>query len=164
MTKALKMLDVNPVGMPIPKLAMSLQKKVIDGCVTPFSAVSDFRLFDLLKYITVANIYITPMTVLMNKEKWNSLPDYAKKAIDQASGKAWGLAAADVYDQHDANTLKVINEKGKIKVFNLPSFQKTKLKEKLATMQPNWIAEWSQKGLSAKDIMASVNKASMKYR
>jgi hypothetical protein len=80
--------------MPIPKLAMSLQKKVIDGCITPFSAVTDFRLFDLLKHITVANMYTTPMTVLMNKQKYEGLPDYAKKAIDLASGKPWGLQAA----------------------------------------------------------------------
>lgn len=164
MTKALKLLQVNPVGMPIPKLAMSLQKKVIDGCITPFSAVTDFRLFDLVKYITVANMYITPMTVLMNKQKYNGLPDYAKKAIDLASGKPWGLHAADVYDQHDTNTVLEINKRGKITIYKLPPSEKAKMAQKLAVMQSNWVAEWSRRGLPADRIMSAVNRASKRYK
>ena len=164
MTKALKLLKVNPVGMPIPKLAMSLQKKVIDGCITPFSAVTDFRLFDLVKHITVANMYTTPMTVLMNKQKYEGLPDYAKKAIDLASGKPWGLHAADVYDQHDTNTVLEINKRGKITIFQLPPAEKEKMAQKLAVMQSNWIAEWSKKRIPADRIMSAVNRASNRYK
>ena len=164
MTKALKLLDVNPVGMPIPKLAMSLQKRVIDGCVTPFSAVTDFRLFDLVKHITVANIYVTPMTVLMNKQKWNALPDYAKKAIDLASGKAWGLHAGDAYDQHDTNTVLEINKRGKITIYKLPDSEKQKMAQRLAIMQSNWVAEWSKRGIPADRIMSAVNRASNRYK
>jgi TRAP-type C4-dicarboxylate transport system substrate-binding protein len=144
MTKALKL------GMPIPKLAMSLQKKVIDGCITPFSAVTDFRLFDLLKHITVANMYTTPMTVLMNKQKYEGLPDYAKKAIDLASGKPWGLQA--------------INKRDKITIYRLPSSEKQKMAQKLAVMQTNWVAEWSKKGIPADRIMSAVNRASNRYK
>jgi TRAP-type C4-dicarboxylate transport system substrate-binding protein len=164
MTKALKLLDVNPVGMPIPKLAMSLQKRVIDGCVTPFSAVTDFRLFDLVKHITEANLYVTPMTVLMNKQKWNALPDYAKKAIDLASGKPWGLHAGDAYDQHDTNTVLEINKRAKITIYKLPPSEKEKMKQRLAVMQSNWIAEWTKRGIPADRIMSAVNRASNRYK
>jgi TRAP-type C4-dicarboxylate transport system substrate-binding protein len=164
MTKALKLLGVNPVGMPIPKLAMSLQKKVIDGCITPLSAVTDFRLFDLVKYITIVNMYTTPMTVLMNKQKYEGLPDYAKKAIDLASGKPWGLHAADVYDQHDTNTVLEINERGKITIYPLPPSEKEKMAKKLAVMQSDWIDEWSKKGIPADSIMSAVNRASSRYK
>ncbi|MFH0845515.1 MAG: TRAP transporter substrate-binding protein, partial [Pseudomonadota bacterium] len=86
MTEALKLLGASPVGMPISELYMALEKKVIDGMLTPFSAVTDFKLFDLIKYITEVNMYTTFMAVVMNKEKFSSLPDFAKKAIDEASG------------------------------------------------------------------------------
>lgn len=164
MTKALKLLGVNPVGMPIPKLAMSLQKKVIDGCITPLSAVTDFRLFDLVKYITIVNMYTTPMTVLMNKQKYDGLPDYAKKAIDVASGKPWGLHAAGVYDQHDTNTVLEINKRGKITIYQLPPSEKEKMAKKLAVMQSDWIDEWSKKGIPADSIMSAVNRASNRYK
>jgi len=162
MTKALKILNVNPVGMPIPKLAMSLQKKVIDGMVTPFSAVKDFSLFDLVSHISVANMYVTAMAVVMNKEKFNSLPDDAKKAIDQASGKQWGLHAAKVYDDHDTNTVKEINKRGKIKIYTLSPSEKAKFKKELAVMGPNWVGEWSKKGIPAKEIFNALQKVAQK--
>ena len=77
MTKAMSALGANPIGMPVSKLTISLQKKVIDGMLTPWSAVKDFRLFDLVKHIAEVEMYTMPMAVVMNKGKWNSLPDYA---------------------------------------------------------------------------------------
>ncbi len=164
MSKALKLLDVNPVGMPISKLTMSLQKKVIDGMVTPFSAVTDFRLFDLVSHISVVNLYVSPMAVVMNKEKWNSLPDFAKKAIDQASGKAWGFHAADVYDEHDTNTVLEINKRGKIIIYTPQPSEVAKLKAKLKVMQSDWLGEWSPKGIPAQEILDAVLVESEKTR
>ncbi len=163
-TKALKLLDVNPVTMPISKLTVSLQKKVIDGMVVPFSAVKDFRLFDLVKHITVVDMYVTPMAVVMNKGKYNSLPDFAKKAIDQASGKQRGLHAAQVYDDHDANTLKEIKKRGKIEVYTLPKSETKKFKERLKVMEANWVGEMSKKGLPATKILKAAMKSAKKNK
>ena len=159
MSKAFKLLGANPVGMPISKLTMSLQKKVIDGMLTPYSAVQDFRLFDLVKHLTEVNMYVTPMAVVMNKGKYNSLPDYAKKAIDQASGQQWGLHAAKVYDDHDANTLKEINAQGKIKVIKMSAAEKQKVANKVKPLEDQWIAEFSKKGIPAKELLAKVKES-----
>jgi len=164
MTKALKLLGANPVGMPISKLQMSLQKKVIDGMLTPWSAVTDFRLFDLVKNLTELNMYVSPMVVVMNKEKYNSLPDFAKKAIDRASGKQWGMHAAKVYDEHDINTIKENNKNKKIKVFKLPEGERRKFIKKLKVMEGEWADEMSKKGLPAKEILEAVHKSADKNR
>jgi TRAP-type C4-dicarboxylate transport system substrate-binding protein len=156
MTKALKWLGVNPVGMPIPKLHMSLEKKVVDGMLLPVCAVKDFKLFDLIKHITMVNMYVTPMAVVMNKEKFNSLPDSAKQAIDQASGKQWGLHAAQVYDNHDANTMKEIKKQGKIEVYRLPKTEAKKLKEELAPMDSGWVDEMAKKAFPGREILKAV--------
>ncbi|MFQ6078338.1 MAG: TRAP transporter substrate-binding protein [Thermodesulfobacteriota bacterium] len=167
MSKALKKLGVNPVGMPIPKLHMSLEKKVIDGMLIPFSAVKDFRLFDLVKHITVVDMYVTPMAVVMNKEKFNSLPDFAKKAIVQAAGKQWGLHAAHVYDNHDANTLQEIKKQGKIEVYTLPKSETKKFKQQLKTMEAEWIDDMSKRGFpaeTAKKMLNAVRRSAQKNR
>jgi len=164
MSKALKLLGTNPVGMPISKLTISLQKKVIDGMLTPYSAVKDFRLFDLVTHITELNMYVTPMAVVMNKQKYDSLPDFAKKAIDQASGKQWGLHAANVYDDHDGNTLKEIMKRGKIKVYNLPDSEKQKIATTVKPLQADWIADVAKKGISAKELLADVQNSAQKNK
>lgn len=161
MSKAFKLLGANPVGMPISKLTMSLEKKVIDGMLTPYSAVKDFRLFDLVKYISEANFYVTPMSVLMNKDKWNALPDSAKQAIDQASGQAWGFHASRVYDEHDKNTIKEIQKRGKIQIYKFPESERKKLAEKTKSLEADWVKEMSKKGIPAEEILAAA-KASVK--
>jgi TRAP-type transport system periplasmic protein len=60
MTKALSMLGANPVGMPIAELAVSLQKKVIDGMLGPYSSVPDFRLGDVVNHAAETNLYVVP--------------------------------------------------------------------------------------------------------
>ncbi len=162
MSKALKLLGSNPVGMPISKLTMSLQKKVIDGMLTPYSAVQDFRLFDLVTHITELNMYVTPMAVVMNKAKYNGLPDFAKKAIDEASGKQWGMHAGKVYDEHDGNTLKEIKKRGKIKVYNLPGAEKQKVANMVKSLEADWITATSKKGVPAEKILADVKKSAQK--
>lgn len=157
MSKLFKILGANPIGMPISKLTMSLQKKVIDGMLTAISAVQDFRLFDLIGHITVSNVYVMPMTVLMNKEKWNSLPDYAKKAIDQASGKQMGYHSSQVYDDHDKNTMKEILRRGKIKVYQLPYSERKRIVDKVASpLADEWVAEMIKRGFPANQMLGDV--------
>ena len=164
MTKALKLCGANPVGMPISKLTMSLQKKVIDGVLTPYSAVIDFRLWDLVKYIADVNMYTMPMAVLMNKQKWNSLPDPAKKAIDEASGMQWGLHAAQVYDDHDQNMLNQNKKSRKVEIYKVPMSEKKKLMRLTEGMETDWMNEVSKKGLPAKELLEAVKQSARLHR
>ncbi|MFC1580864.1 TRAP transporter substrate-binding protein [Thermodesulfobacteriota bacterium] len=164
MVKAFKMMGANPVGMPISKLTMSLQKKVIDGMLTPYSAVADFRLYDLIKYITEIEMYTMPFAVVMNKQKWNSLPDFAKKAIEEAGGKEEGFQAATNYDKHDANTLQEIYKRKKIQVFKPKWFEKRRFQMKLQPLADNWVKAMSKKGMPAKALLDDVKKMAEKYK
>jgi len=164
MSKALKLLGANPVGMPISKLTMSLQKKVIDGMLTPYSAVIDFRMWDLVKYIAQVDMYLSPMAVVMNKKKWNSLPDSAKKAINEASGMQWGLHAAQVYDNHDQNMVNQNKVSGKIEIYKIPMSEKKKFMGVVQGMQADWVAAMSKQGLPAKQILEAVKESAKLHR
>jgi TRAP-type C4-dicarboxylate transport system substrate-binding protein len=164
MSKALNLLGANPVGMPISELTMALEKKVVDGVLTPFSAVIDFRLWDLVKYIAEVDMYLSPMVVVMNKQKWNSLPDAAKKVVDEASGMQWGLNAAQVYDDHDQNTVNQNKESGKIEIYKVPPSEKKKFMEAVKGMEAEWLAEVSKKGIAAKELLDAVHQAAKSNR
>ena len=164
MSKALKICGANPVGMPISKLTMSLEKKVIDGMLTPYSAVIDFRLWDLVKYIAQVDMYLSPMAVVMNKQKWNSLPDAAKNAIDEASGMQWGLHAAQVYDDHDQNMVNQNKKSRKVEIYKVPMSEKKRFMGVVQGMQADWVAEMSKKGLHAKELLEAVKKSAKLHR
>ncbi len=164
MSKALQLMGSNPVSMPISELTVSLQKGVIDGMLTPFSALPDFRLYELVKYIAEVDFYVSPMAVVMNKEKFNSLPESAKKALDQAGGKQWGLHAAKVYDEHDQNAAKEGSSKHNIKIAKVTGAELQKFKDKVKPMEADWVKDASQKGIPAKEILDAVLASAAKNK
>ena len=107
------------------------------------------------------------MAVVMNKKKWDSLPDPAKKAIDEASGMQWGLHAAQVYDDHDGNALKEIKKQGKIEVYELPKSETKKFKKELKALEAGWIDDMSKRGFPAKTskkMLKAVRRSAKKNR
>ena len=164
MTKAMSALGANPIGMPVSKLTISLQKKVIDGMLTPWSAVKDFRLFDLVKHIAEIDLYTMPMAVVMNKQKWNSLPDFAKKAIDQASGKQEGMHAAEVYDEHDMNTINENKQNKKIQVYRVPDADRQAFIKATKGLEAEWKETMSKKGVPTDELLSAVRASAAKFK
>jgi TRAP-type transport system periplasmic protein len=164
MSKALQLMGANPVSMPISELTVSLQKGVMDGMLTPFSALADFRCFELIKYIAELDFYVSPMAVVMNKEKFASLPDFAKKALEQAGGKQWGLHAAAAYDEHDQNSVKEGSSKYNIKITKISGAELQKFRDSVKVMEADWVKDISQKGMPAKEILEAVRASAEKNR
>jgi hypothetical protein len=88
------------------------------------------------------------------------LPDDRNKAIDLASGEAGGLHAADVYDEHDTNTVLEINKRGKIQIYKFPESEIMKLMEKVKPLESDWVKSVSRKRIPAKELLAAT-KASV---
>jgi TRAP-type C4-dicarboxylate transport system substrate-binding protein len=164
MSEALKLLGANPVSMPLSELSMALDKHVIDGMLSPSSSLKDFRLTETIKNTTQIDFYISPMAVIMNKQKYNSLPDYVRKAIDQASGKKRGLLAAKIYDDYAKSSLKSFNDTGKIKVYRLAPEEKKKFIGKLKKMEVDWVAKNAMKGIPARELMDRIHELAAKTK
>ena len=71
--------------MPVPKVAPSLSKGVIDGMVVPWEIMPSFKLQELTKAHTNVTgnrgIYTTPFLFIMNKAKYESLSPSQKKLL-----------------------------------------------------------------------------------
>ena len=122
-------LGATPVQMPINQVYNALQTGLIDGVITGASTLSDFKLREVAKSITVgANLGRLAFYTVMNKAKFDGLPEGQRAAIDAASGvnlsksaeDAWNVAAnaaldaARSSDQHTVNDLNA----EEIKVFS----------------------------------------------
>ncbi len=159
MTDALKRIGANPIGLPITELQMALDKHVIDGALTPNTVVADFKLYDQIRHITQADVYVSLMAAVMNRKKFDSLPTYAKKAIEQAAGKQWGLHAARVYDDYAAETVKKMRTGGKVAIYDLPPAEKKKMQDRLKGMESDWIKKSSSRGIKAREMVDALHKA-----
>lgn len=94
--KMLAALGATPVGMPVPQMAESLSKGVIEGALVPWEVVPATKTQELTRYHAEFKgpkaMTVATMVFLMNAKKYESLPDDLKKVIDDNSGaetSAW---------------------------------------------------------------------------
>ena len=82
-----KALGATPIPIETPDLYDSLKRGVIEGALLPLETLKGFKTGEVQKYVTaswkVGSAYC--FYVLMNKNKWNSLPADVKKVINEFS-------------------------------------------------------------------------------
>jgi TRAP-type C4-dicarboxylate transport system substrate-binding protein len=86
-----------PVTMPPPDLYEAIEKKNINGYIFEPAGICNFSLEEITKYYTDLPLYDGPFALVMNKDKWESLPDEYKTAIESVSGKEASLGAAQAF-------------------------------------------------------------------
>ncbi len=84
--------------MPMGETYDAISRGVVDGSMAPQEALQGWKWGEVVKY-TIENFgssYSTGMFVVMNKDKWNSLPPDIQKIIEQVNeeyiekqGKVW---------------------------------------------------------------------------
>ena len=159
-TEGVKMLGGNPVGKTVDELNIMLQKGVVDGAFTAYSALNRYKLVGVVKHMTELNYSGALMVVLMNKKKWDSLPDEARKAIDQASPPSFGIDAARAFDYEDLENFKMAITNG-ITFHTFSDEEKTKLREGTMGMREDWVAK-NEKKMNARQILDDVVAAAEK--
>ena len=100
--KVVEALGGTPVAMPMPELYQALQRGVVDGGMYPVETNKGWRMAEVVKYCTenYSNAYTTTFYVVMNKDKWNSLPKDAQEAIIQIN-EEWIPKHGAAWDESD---------------------------------------------------------------
>ncbi len=151
-TKALKAFDAVPVTMPISDSYTALERGVVDGTVLDWDGLHVFKLAELLKYSTEADFYTMTMMIVMNKRKYDSLPDDIKKIIDQTTGIVMSRDAGKAYDEMRLVEREQCLEKG-MQTIQLPSEDIKKLQALTMPLREEWVQEMNNKNLPGKAIL-----------
>lgn len=151
-TKALKIFGAVPVNMPITETYTALERGVVEGTVLPWEGNFIFKLAELLKYGTEADFYTMTMMVVMNKKKWESLPDDVKKVIDETTGLVMSEEAGRVYDNVRPIMKNLCLKKG-MQAIQLPDSEREKLKALSMPLRKEWTEEMTAKGLPGEKVL-----------
>ena len=146
-------LGATGVKVPAPGTQEALQKGVLDGTPFPYTAIGSFRLQDVTKYHTELNISNATFGLIMNEDKYNSLPDNLKKVIDNNSGHAFGDWAASLIDAQNAKMKdEVMGLDGH--VITIASDEVlAEYKSILAPVESEWLDEMQGKGLDGQAVL-----------
>ena len=151
-----KRLGGSPVGMPITEVYTSLEKGVIDGVVTAFTAMVSFRLYDVSKYSIQAGLTATPMAVAMNQKTWNSLPPDIQKVFDSLS-RRYAFEAAAAYDEDYDKAIQRGKSLGK-EIYPLSAGELKKWENQLAPMYNDWAADMKSKGIPGGEMVNAIRQ------
>lgn len=130
-------LGANPTPMAFTELFTALQQGTVDGQENPLGIIDGNKFQEVQKYVSMTQHVYTPYIVTMNLEKYNSLSDKQKAAIDKAAKEstkfqreqsqkyekeildgfeAKGVTVVNLTDDQKAAFQKVMND---AKVFDL---------------------------------------------
>jgi len=158
----LKAWGANPVGMPMPATPEALQKGVVKGLFSSLEVMKDFKFAEMCKYVTLTDTVVYPFAVVMNMDKWNSLPQDVKKVFEELGTQqaAW----TGVYmDNHIKKAMAWSKRKQGVKVIRLKKAEKKRWEELLEPITGKWIASAKKKGLPADNIVEDIKNFTAMY-
>jgi TRAP-type transport system periplasmic protein len=161
-TEVLKLLGAIPIGMPQSEAPEAIQKGIVKGNVSSMEILKDFNFASYLPYATEANLFVVTFGVVMNKDKWNALPDQVKKVIDDLR-REQALWTGTYVDNHVKEALAWSKEKYKHQVFNLPAAELAEIQKLLKPMQDNYVKKVTAAGLPGEQILKDVMALKDKY-
>lgn len=150
-------LGATAVGMPVPAIPEALSKKVIDGTVIPWEVTPAVRLSELVSNHTEFSgkeaLYTTAIVTVMNKAKYDSMPDDLKAILDANSGMVLSKLAATKMLEKDAPG-RAIAEKAGNTIVTLDEAEVARWKAASQPVIDAWIAEMDGKGIDGKALIA----------
>ena len=156
--KIVKTLGALPVAMPQGDTYEALQKGTVDGTIGPIEVLKGWKQGEVIKYSTdLPGIgYTTSMFVVMNKSKWQALPDNLKKIFEDVSSE-WVAVQGQAWDDADAAGRAYTLEKGN-KIYALSEAESAKWKAKVKPILDDYIKKTTSKGLPGDKVVARINE------
>jgi TRAP-type C4-dicarboxylate transport system substrate-binding protein len=156
--EALQALGATPVGMPKPEIVESLQKGIVKGDVSSLESLMDFKYAETCKYVTIFNGPVYPFAVVMNMEKWNSLPEDVQEVMDGLRiEQAWWTG--NYMDKHVIESIEWSKKNHNIEIIELTQKELDRWDKLIKPLIEQWSDEAKAKGLPARTILKDIKVA-----
>ena len=158
----LKAWGANQIGMPQSAVPEAMQKGTIQGQFTSFDVLKDFKYAEMCKFAVVLNGPVYAFSVVMNMDKWNSLPKKVQKVIDSMvrEQSEW---TGKYLDNHVKESVSWSRKEHNVKFINLAPSEKAKWDKLIEPVAGNWVKAKKEKGIPAEAIAADVEALAKKY-
>ena len=151
-TTALKNFGSIPVEMPITDTYTSLERGIVDGTVLQFEGLGIFKLDDLVKCSTITDFYTVTQAAVMNKRKYQSLPDDVKKVIDENSGLVMSSWCGKAFDKAEVPFKERAVKKG-VELIKLSDADMQRLHAQTLPLRDEWVAQMKKRGIDGKPVL-----------
>ncbi|MEW6138936.1 MAG: TRAP transporter substrate-binding protein [Thermodesulfobacteriota bacterium] len=158
----MKRLGAAPEGMPMSAVPEALQKGVVQGLVSSLEVMKDMKFAEYCKFATITDLWVVPFAVVMNKKKWESLPEDVKKVFDDLS-KEQALWTGKYVDQHATDAIKWCKDTQGVEFITLSPEQKKEWMAKLEPLKDQYLERTKEAGLPGKEFLQDLLALKEKY-
>ncbi len=154
----IKALGANPIIMQSTDMYMGLQRGMIDALIWPVPSIFSFKLHEVAKYVTMADIVVASSFTLMNADSWNSIPEDMRKAIEPTVGMRSTLSFATCSDNFVPSDKAKLEGLG-VTFIELDPAEKEKWVSAMSPIHEAWLLDMEKKGFTTirdiyKDMVA----------
>jgi TRAP-type C4-dicarboxylate transport system substrate-binding protein len=160
--EVIERLGGTPVAMPQSETPDAIQRGVVKGMVSSMEILKDFNFAAYCPYATRVNLNVIGFAVVMNRERWDALPDTVKAVLDELSRDQAEWTASYV-DAHVEEALEWAAAERKHQVFEFPDADLARIPEILKPMLDAYVEETTAAGLDGQAILDDVLRLQAKY-
>ncbi len=142
-----------PVPKPMPETYEMLQKGVVDGALYPIESDKGWKLGEVTQYCTLdfGAAYTTGFYVVMNKDKWDSLPADIREIITQINAE-WVDRHGQAWDDSDEEGRQFFLSKGG-QYIDLDEQEMARWKAAVAPILEAYVQDMQKQGINGREIV-----------
>jgi TRAP-type transport system periplasmic protein len=154
--KLMALLGGAPVAMPMGDVYDAVSRGVADGLMSAYEALEGFRIGEQINYCTEAygTSYTAIFAIVMNKDKWNSLPPNVQKIIDQMSVE-YADKYATMWDDIEKSGKNYMIKRG-AKIIPLSAAETARWVEKAQPLFEEYVKKMKDKNLPGDEALKFV--------
>ncbi len=151
-----KALGAIPVSMPAGEIYTSFQKGIIDGTWACGEMAIAFKIGEIAKYLIMTNIGTTTQTYGMNKNPYKTLPEVAKKYIEENWEKhsLFGGRTFDIGNQRGFE----FAHKNKVETIHWSEAELKKMDRMIVPVFSAWVSKVEAKGIPGKKALTDLHQ------
>lgn len=152
-----------PISLPATQSRDALSKGVADGTMFTSEAILNFNIQDFIKHATIVpgGLYSQSFFVVINKKKWDALPEKDRAAIDKVSGEALAKHLGTRWQREEDTGLERLTKLG-VTVTKVEGDLLAKMREALAPIEKEWIEKAKAKGVDGAAALKMFNDEAAK--
>ena len=155
-----------PVGMPVPDVPQAISKNMIDGVMVPFEIMPPLKLHELTKYSILgedgSRFGASVFLFLMNKDRYEGLPDDLKAIIDAHSGVGIADRAGAQWNDNELPGIKMQEASGG-EIVRIDAAAKATFDALSKSVEDRWITEMKDQGIDGAALVDAAKAAIAKH-
>ena len=157
---ALRAFGAVPIGMPVTEIPEAIGRHTIDGTTSWLPPFFDFGLNRVTNYHLFVHLGVVPLAILMNKKRFDALPEAVRQNMRKNGGEALGDKFTTNVGSYFNELLKRLQDDPNQHVIFPTDAEQAAAQAQLDSVREEWVA----KSPRHKELKAAVDAEIARYR